>query len=395
MVAESNMRNRVVQVCVILAVVTGGAIADDASASVVVAAMADGIGDLTYASADWVDAARSAFEGALARHEINLKEIGSFTMCEVAHNPPAFLHGNGPLAWNVKIEGASVHVAAGELPDDVCDYKIVGDHSIMSLLRHIQHHGNDPDVVANAEKRLRKLSRWKTSGRLSDDPVLQAVLRSAHDAMAPRTMPRFVWMSPEWVSTARHIVSTRARLPEFADGLVDVEYTFSEVFTDAPAYVAPDGSDTGFWVVCSRGEVTVGAGPLPTRFGSPDYLNKMLYTPVVPVGRTVNTLMTDADIEEQKGYSASAFGVQLGSDEAPIVQWDREKNKPFPDGLGAVMRVLHDELSLRTSGELPSDYDESVRPEWAKAQRFDRVPGYDASWVRYDEVDIYGEPLQR
>ena len=64
----------------------------------------------------------------------------------------------------------------------------------------------------------------------------------------------------------------------------------------------------------------------------------------------------------------------------------------MPPGLGQVMKVLHDELSYRTSGELPSDYDKSVRPEWAAPQKFDRNAGYDASWVLYDKFDIYGNP---
>jgi hypothetical protein len=41
---------------------------------------------------------------------------------------------------------------------------------------------------------------------------------------------------------------------------------------------------------------------------------------------------------------------------------------------------------------LPSDYDKSVRAEWAAHQAFDRDPGYDASWLLYDQFDIYGNP---
>lgn len=56
------------------------------------------------------------------------------------------------------------------------------------------------------------------------------------------------------------------------------------------------------------------------------------------------------------------------------------------------MSVLHDELSKRTSGELPSDFDKSIKPEWATPQGFDRHPDYDPSWILYDQVDIYGKP---
>ena len=62
----------------------------------------------------------------------------------------------------------------------------------------------------------------------------------------------------------------------------------------------------------------------------------------------------------------------------------------MPDDLGRVFLPLHDELSKRTSGELPADFDESIRDEWATPQQFDRRPDYDPSWLKYDEVDIYG-----
>ena len=47
----------------------------------------------------------------------------------------------------------------------------------------------------------------------------------------------------------------------------------------------------------------------------------------------------------------------------------------------------------RSSGDLPADYDFDVKPDWGIPQAFDRHPDYDPSWLRYDEVDIYGEPL--
>ena len=34
-----------------------------------------------------------------------------------------------------------------------------------------------------------------------------------------------------------------------------------------------------------------------------------------------------------------------------------------------------------------------MKADWAIPQAFDRHPDYDPSWLRYDEVDIYGEPL--
>ena len=58
-----------------------------------------------------------------------------------------------------------------------------------------------------------------------------------------------------------------------------------------------DGSHGAFWVRCSCGAITVGAGPLPEELEPADRLTKGVYTPVVPVGRTVNTAMS---AEEQE-----------------------------------------------------------------------------------------------
>jgi hypothetical protein len=58
------------------------------------------------------------------------------------------------------------------------------------------------------------------------------------------------------------------------------------------------------------------------------------------------------------------------------------------------MSVLHDELSKRTTGELVSDYVDGVKPEWAAPLKLDRADGYDASWLLYDQFDIYGDALK-
>ncbi|MFP6581863.1 MAG: hypothetical protein VCD00_04835, partial [Candidatus Hydrogenedentota bacterium] len=239
------------------------AIADnspDVKASVVLSVTADGIGDLTFASAEWVDAARVALTAAASEHADALADLGTFTLYEVAHNPPAYLHVDNPLAWYATFNGSEVTVNTGELPANHCDYKVEGDHSIISNLARIQYHGNDPEIVAAAQVRLRKLSRWERSGSLPDNKALRAVLRSLHDTMATRTMPRLLWMTPEWVDIARKIVSIRARSDEFSEGLKNVEFTFSEMFTDGPEYAFPGGGDGGFWVTCFHGEVTVGFG---------------------------------------------------------------------------------------------------------------------------------------
>ncbi len=361
--------------------------------SVVLAAMADGIGDLSFLSEEWVVAATEALAGAVARHSAGLTDLGAFTLCEVAHNPPAYLRVGGKLAWHCRFDGPTVRVGAEELPAAECDLKIEGDHSIMSNMARLQYTGRNPQVVAAAQARLGKLSRWQMHGALPTHPVLGVVLRTLHDAMAARTMPRFVFMTPEWVSSARHIVTTRAMSAKYAYGLKDIAYTFSEEFTDTPAYAFPDGAHGGFWIRADHGQVTIGAGPLPKELEPADALTKGAYTPVVPVGRTVNAAMTDEDKAEQAAYSKSAFRRDAETKQPPVTQTSPSGNGPPPPELGRVLVVLHDELSKRTSGELPSDFDAGVKPEWATPQRFDRDPGYDPSWLRYDEVDIYGELL--
>ena len=360
--------------------------------SVVLAAMADGIGDLTFASEEWVAQAGQVLGAAVEKHAGGLADLGRITLCEVAHNPPAYLHAGASLAWHAHFGGPSVSVHAGELSPEACDLKIQGDHSIMSNLGRIRFHGRDPKVVAAAQARLQKLSRWEIDGSVPEHPALAAVLRSLHDAMAERTMPRFVWMTPEWVSCARHIVSTRAASEKYADGIKNIVYAFAEEFTDTPRYAFPDGAHGGFWIRCDHGEVTVGAGPLPEGLQPADTLTKGVYTPVVPVGRTVNAAMTDPEKAEQADYTRAAFRREESTGEPPVSQTSPSGKGPMPRELARILVPLHDELSKRTSGELPADYDLDVKPAWALPLSFDRDAGYDPSWLRYDEFDIYGEP---
>ena len=66
--------------------------------SVVLAAMADGIGDLTFASAEWVADAKEVLIAAVSRYAAGLTDLGRFTLCEVAHNQPAYLRCGPSLA---------------------------------------------------------------------------------------------------------------------------------------------------------------------------------------------------------------------------------------------------------------------------------------------------------
>ncbi len=364
-----------------------------AQPSEVLAVMPDGIGDLSFASEGWVKAAAEVLGNAVARYAQGLSDLGKFTLCEVGHNPPVHLKSGSKLAWFARFDGANVEVSSGELPAEECDFKMQGDHSIISNLARIRYHGNDPELVALAQARLNKLSKWKIDGKMPEHKVLQAVLNSLHDMMSERTMPRFVFMTPEWVSSARYLLSTRAASDKYAEGISDLVYTFSEEFINTPRYAFPDGSHGGFWVKCNRGQITVGAGPLPKELEPADALTKGDYTPVVPVGRTVNASLTEEDQAELAAYSKTAFRYDKIAKKATVDKSSPSGRGDMPAELARIFMPLHDELSKRTSGELPLDFDPSIKPEWSSPQRFDRDENYDTSWLRYDRVDIYGNPL--
>jgi hypothetical protein len=360
-------------------------------ASALLAVMPEGIGDLSFGSEEWVSVASDEMALAVNKHKKGLSDLGEFVFCEVAHNPPAYLRSGDKLAWHARFNNGSVEVAAGELDDRDCDYKMEGDHSVISNFSRILNYGKDPHLVSLAQGRLARLSRWKLHGEMSDHPVLAVVLRSMHDAMAYRTMPRFTFMTPEWVSSARFILSSRATSEKYAESIKGIQFTFSEEFINTPTYAFPDGSHGGFWARFDHGEVVVGAGPLPDGLGPADQLTKGEYVPVVPVGRTVNASMTEEEQVEQKDYSKEAFSVNEESGKPPVEQSSPSGKGAMPTELARIFVPLHDELSKRTSGELPSDFDKNVKDIWSVPLSFDRASGYDVSWLRYDQVDIYGE----
>lgn len=353
--------------------------------SVVLAAMVDGIGSLSFASEEWVAAAAERLGALAARHANGLADLGAFTLCEVAHNAPAYLHAGAKLAWHMRFDGAATQVRVGELADDECDLKIEGDHSIMSNLGRLRLQGRDPAVVVAAQRRLTKLSRWRMHGAFPQHPVLGVVLRALHDEMGALTMPRFVFMTPEWVSSARHILTERAA--RFATSLRDVVYTFAEEFTDTPCYAFPSGAHGGFWVRCERGLLTVGAGPLPEALAPADGLTKGPYALVVPAGRTVEAAMTEEEKAQSANYGKQAFRAN-DAGEYPVTRNSPSGRGAMPQPLMRLFAPLHDELSKRTSGDLPADYEAGVAA--AEPQPFDRVDGYDKSWLRFDRFDIYG-----
>ena len=352
--------------------------------------MPESIGDLTFATTEWVDAAREILDAEANRYREELEGASRHAFCQVARNAPVYLGVGNTLAYSVIFENGKAEITANELPDNECDMKMVGDHSLMSNMARLVFQGKDPSVLEAARNRLFRVGRWQTSGNQPPDRVLHAIWQGVNDAMAERTMPRFVFMTPEWVSSARAVLTTRAQSDKYRDAIKDVDFTFSEEFTHTPKYAFPDGSHGGFWVRCRHGKLTVGAGPLPEDSQPADLLTKGMYARVVPVGRTVNASMTDAEREAVNSYSQKAFRYDKELQLRPVEQTQPSGRGAMPTDLARVFVPLHDELSKRTSGELPLDYDTTLKPDWSEPQSFDRHPEYDPTLLRYDEVDIYG-----
>lgn len=302
------------------------------------AAAAEGVGELDFASTEWIDEARTVLEDLVKTHAAGLEGV-SFSICEVAHNAPYYLHAGSQLAWHAKFDGASVEVGAGELGS--CDLKIQGDHGVISNGARIQYAGRDPAVVAAAQAIIQRVGRFDFAGAMPTNPTLGLVLRELHDAMAPRVLPKFPWcvlhhpsnhltkttasrtklsehgdrvwcrMSAPWVASARQIAYERAQLPEYQGGLASEDFIFAEEFRNPPKYTSPDGVNGGFFVVVKGGVPTVGHGPLPDVYGPADVKTIGEYAAVLPVGRTVVANDTDEDKLMQAEYSSAAFATEL------------------------------------------------------------------------------------
>ena len=74
-------------------------------------------------------------------------------------------------------------------------------------------------------------------------------------------MTKFEFCSIEWIEAAREYLLAQA---EGAD-LTEVNVTFNEVFTDAPAHLNPDGdARIGWYLRVADGRLEVAAGALPS-----------------------------------------------------------------------------------------------------------------------------------
>merc|ERR1712216_62289 len=114
------------------------------------------------------------------------------------------------------------------------------------------------------------------------------------------------------------------------------------------------------------------------------------YVPVLAGGRTVNAALNKEEMKqvaEQNERNGEARVMEA------VMKVNKKKaSTPMPPVMGVCMLPMHDELSLRSSGELPSDFD-SKFPDGG-ALPFDRHPEFSETWLRYDKVDVYGQPLR-
>ncbi len=118
-----------------------------------------------FASAAWVDAARTVLEDLVAAHpDENLK----CSVCEVFTNAPAHVAPSGTAAWHFYIDGASVTVDSGER-DDV-DLRLGGDYEdalpgartvyTPEYLAERAKQEPDPEVQANIQGDMSILPPW-------------------------------------------------------------------------------------------------------------------------------------------------------------------------------------------------------------------------------------------
>ena len=157
------------------------------SVSVLTSAMPESIGDLTFATKEWVDSARDVLDAEVDRYRDQLKVVSRHAFSQVARNAPAYLHSGNTLAYSVIFENGGAEILAEELPDDQCDMKMTGDHSLMSNMARLVFQGKDPKIVDAARNRLFSLGRWRMFGNQPSERVLHSIWQAVNDAMAERT----------------------------------------------------------------------------------------------------------------------------------------------------------------------------------------------------------------
>jgi hypothetical protein len=125
----------------------------------------------------WIELARGFLENKVAEAGHALDGV-RFEICEVLTDPPAHLAepGTKRVSWNVRFDGPSVRVRAGEID---CAFKMVADYRTVLPKARIVY-GENPEALA--------AMREQAPAELPEVPKpLQAMLVEAHDFLARRT----------------------------------------------------------------------------------------------------------------------------------------------------------------------------------------------------------------
>jgi hypothetical protein len=195
--------------------------------------MAEGPGEICYASAEWIKAAEASLPEVVSSMSDDLKNLDNYVLCIVAHNAPIWLRVGSKLAWGIRVANGEASLFEGEL--DECDLKIEGDHSILSNLSRIVKHDDTGREVA---ARYTKQTRLVATPGVELPPAMKKLNETLHHKMAEKTFPRYVFMTPEWAGLARLMISAGAE--RNAEDLKEVSLTFSEEMYGGPAWaVAP------------------------------------------------------------------------------------------------------------------------------------------------------------
>ena len=140
---------------------------------------------------------------------------------------------------------------------------------------------------------------------------------------------KYAFCSPEWVAIADEYLKTAAQNAD----LSGIDYTFNEVFTNAPAELNPDEQGrVGWYLRVANGQVEAKPGIV----ADADVTIQADYAGILPLARAVFTDNPEGAAEAQKTIEKMVQEGKFqrtGSDEQPEMPWAGE---------------LHDVLARRT-----------------------------------------------
>lgn len=141
---------------------------------------------------------------------------------------------------------------------------------------------------------------------------------------------KFAFCSREWVAVADEFVKESAKDTD----LTGINYTFNEVFTDAPEDLSPDSEGrVGWYIRVADGKVEAGSGILD----NPDVCIQADYAEILPLARGIFTNDPEAAAAAQATIAAMSEAGRFTS----TTTSDAPADLPWSAG-------LHDTLARRT-----------------------------------------------